>query len=313
MRILVTGAAGFIASHIAEAFLERGHEVVVLDNLSTGRRENVPRGVRFIEMDLTSRDLSDMVLDVRPDVIDHQAAHADVFQSVTDPTFDAQVNVLGTLALVQAAVNARASKFIYASSGGAIYGDPEVVPCSEDHPIRPISPYGASKAAAEVYLETMGRVHGLDYTILRYCNVYGPRQHPYTEEGQVVALFSRLMLAGREPTIFGDGEQERDFLFVGDIVDANVRALESGSRGIFNLGTGRGLTVNRLYQLLSDLIGYKGTVRYAAARPGEVFRIALDASRARSALGWEASTPLDVGLRRTVDWIRETAAMEQRA
>jgi UDP-glucose 4-epimerase len=287
--------------------------VTVLDNLSTGRRENLPQGARFIEMDLTSPDLPDVLLDLRPDVVDHQAAHADVFQSVTDPTYDARVNVLGTLALVQAAVNAGVGKVIYASSGGAIYGDPEVVPCSEDHPIRPISPYGASKAAAELYLATMGRVHGLDYTILRYCNVYGPRQHPYTEEGQVVALFSRLLLGGREPTIFGDGDQERDFAFVGDIVDANVRALEAGSGGIFNLGTGRGLTVNRLYELLADLTGYKGTVHYAPARPGEVFRIALDASRARSSLGWEATTPLAEGLRRTVDWIRETMVMEHPA
>jgi len=313
MRILVTGAAGFIASHVADAFLERGHEVVVVDNLSTGRRENVPAGARFIEMDLTSPALADVLAEVRPEVVDHHAAQADVRQSVSDPTFDARVNVLGTLALVQAAIEVGAGKFIYASSGGAIYGDPDVVPCGEDHPIRPISPYGASKAAAEIYLETMSRVHGLDYTILRYANAYGPRQHPYTEEGQVVAIFTRLMLADRQPTIFGDGEQERDFVYVGDIVDANLRALEGGSRGTFNIGTGRGITVNHLYQQLGALTGHEGEARFAAPRQGEVFRIALDPARARAGLGWEPTTPLDVGLRRTVEWIREAMAMEQPA
>ena len=313
MRILVTGGAGFIASHVADALVERGHEVVILDNLSTGRRENVPRGARLIEMDLTSSSLADVVAEVRPEVVDHHAAQADVRQSVTDPTFDARVNELGTLALIQAAIQAGASKFIYASSGGAIYGDPDVVPCDEDHPIRPISPYGASKAAAEIYLETMSRVHGLDFTVLRYANAYGPRQHPYTEEGQVVAIFTQLMLAGRQPTIFGDGAQERDFVYVGDIVEANVLALKGGSRGTFNIGTGRGLTVNELYQRLKIMTGYEGDARYAAPRQGEVFRIALDASRARAGLGWEATTPLDVGLRRTVEWIREAMAMEQPA
>ncbi len=311
MRILVTGGAGFIASHIAEAFLAQGHEVLVVDNLSTGRRENVPEGARFVEVDLTSPELAETVREFRPDIVDHHAAHADVRQSVDDPTHDARVNVVGMLGLIQAAILAGTGKFIFASSGGAIYGDPDVVPCDETHPEKPVSPYGASKKAGEVYLETMSRVHGLDYTILRYPNVYGPRQHPYTEEGQVVAIFSRLMLADRVPTIFGDGEQERDFVYVGDIVDANLRALTAGSGGTFNIGTGEGLTVNELYKKLKALTGYEGDAKYAPARAGEVFRIALDASRARSVLGWQPKTPLDEGLRATVDSIRSAMAPEQ--
>jgi len=308
MKILVTGAAGFIGSHVAEALLQRGHEVIIVDNLSTGRRENLPSEARFIEMDLASPELVQVVKDIGPDIVNHHAAHADVYQSVEDPAYDARVNVVGMLTLIQAAVTAGARKFIFASSGGAIYGDPDVVPCDETQLERPISPYGASKKAGEVYLETMSRMHGLDYTILRYPNVYGPRQHPYTEEGQVVSLFSRLMLAGRVPTIFGDGEQERDFVYVGDIVDANLRALEGGSGGTFNIGTGRGLTVNELYRRLKALTGYQGEAKYAPQRPGEVLRIALEASRAREALGWEPKTSLDVGLPATVDWIRSSMA-----
>jgi UDP-glucose 4-epimerase len=307
MRILVTGAAGFIASHVAEAFVAQGHEVLVVDNLSTGRRENLPAGARFVEMDLVSPGLAKTVADFRPEIVDHHAAHADVRQSVDDPAHDARVNVVGMLSLIAAAAAAGTRKFLFASSGGAIYGDPDVVPCDETHPERPVSPYGASKKAGEVYLETMSRVHGLDYTILRYPNVYGPRQHPYTEEGQVVAIFSRLMLAGRTPTIFGTGEQERDFVYVGDIVDANLRALEAGSGGTFNIGTGEGLTVNDLYRRLKDLTGYQGEVKYAPARPGEVFRISLDASRARETLGWQPRTGLDEGLRATVDSIRSAS------
>lgn len=306
MRILVTGGAGFIASHVAEALVGGGHEVIVVDNLFTGRRENVPAGARFVQMDVSSPELAELVREIRPQVVNHHAAHADVRQSVEDPASDAQMNVLGTISLIEAAVRSGVGKFTFASSGGAIYGDPSVIPCTEDHPVRPISPYGASKAAGEIYLETLSRIHGLDYTILRYPNVYGPRQHPYTEEGQVVAIFSRLMLAGRRPTIFGDGEQERDFVYVGDIVDANLRVLDSGSRTTFNLGTGKGLTINKLYARLKELAGYEGDVAYAPPRSGEVFRIALDAGLARAQLGWEPKTSLDDGLRATVDWVRQT-------
>jgi UDP-glucose 4-epimerase len=306
VRILLTGGAGFIGSHVAEAFLRRGHEVTVVDNLSTGRRELLPSGVRFIEMDVADPAMAQIVDEVRPEVVDHHAAHADVRESVADPVHDARVNVLGTIALLEAAARANVRKFIFISSGGAMYGEPDVVPCDESQPARPISPYGTSKVAGELYVETFSRVRDLDYTIFRYPNVYGPRQHPYTEEGQVVPLFARLMLGGRAPTIFGDGDQERDFVYVGDIADANVFALERGSRQSFNIGTGRGLTVNELARRLKALTGFQGEVVYAPARVGEVYRIALDASRAREGLGWEPRTSLDEGLRATVDWVRGT-------
>lgn len=304
MRILVTGGAGFIGSHVAQAFVDAGHEVFVLDNLSTGRRENVPEQAEFIPIDVTTDEAGFAVASIRPDVINHHAAHADVRQSVLDPLGDARANVLGLLSLLQAAAQARTKKFIFASSGGAIYGEPDTLPCGEGHPLRPISPYGAAKLAAEVYVQTFGRTCDLDYTILRYPNVYGPRQHPFTEEGQVVAIFARQMLAGIEPTIYGDGGQGRDFVYVRDVVEANLLTLERGSGGVFNLGTGQLTTVDELYRRLRSLTAYQGEVQYAPARPGEIYRISLDASLAQDELGWEASTPLDDGLRNTVDWMR---------
>jgi UDP-glucose 4-epimerase len=313
MRILVTGGAGFIASHVAEGYLSAGHEVLVIDNLSTGRRENVPSGARFVEMDLVSTELATIIRDFAPEIINHHAAHADVHQSVLDPVHDAQVNILGTISLIAAGAEAGVRKIIFISSGGAIYGDPEVFPCDESHPQRPISPYAASKAAGETYLGTFSRIYGFDYTILRYSNIYGPRQHPYTEEGQVVSLFTRLMLEDRQPTIFGNGEQERDFLYVGDAARANLLAIERGSQGTYNLGHGIGVTVNELYRNLKDLTGYEGDVAYAPARAGEIFRIALDASRARAELGWSPLMSLDDGLRATVEWLRTTATAGQLA
>ncbi|HEY3117164.1 MAG TPA: NAD-dependent epimerase/dehydratase family protein [Chloroflexota bacterium] len=304
MRILTTGAAGFIGSHVADALLEAGHDVVVVDNLTTGRRENVPARARFIELDLAGDGVAQMISDVRPDVVIHHAAQADVMSSVADPVRDTRVNVLGTISLLHAAVQSGARKVIFASSGGAIYGEPQYIPCKEDHPINPISPYAAAKAAAEIYLQTFGRVYGLDYTILRYPNVYGPRQHPYTEEGQVVAIFARLMLNGRHPTIFGSGEQGRDFLYVTDVAAASLLALDRGSQGTFNLGSGELTTVNDLYRWIAELTGFPSPAAYAPERPGEVFRITLDATKARSELGWEPRISLKDGLARTVEWVR---------
>jgi len=306
LRILLTGGAGFIGSHVADAFLRAGHEVTIIDNLSTGRRELAPSGARLIEVDLTDPGLGDVVERVRPDVIDHHAAHADVRESVADPIHDARVNLLGTIGLLHAAVRAHVRKVIFISSGGAGYGEPASIPCDENHPLRPMSPYGASKAAGEAYVAAFSRFSDLDYTVLRYPNVYGPRQHPYTEEGQVVPLFARLMLQGRQPTIFGDGEQARDFVYVGDVADANVLALDRGERETVNIGTGEGLTVNELFGRLKALVAYPGDAAYAPARPGEVYRIALDPARARQVLGWEPRMALDDGLRATVDWVRDS-------
>lgn len=303
MRILVTGGAGFIGSHVADAFLSAGHEVAVVDNFSTGQRRNVPEGAHLVEADLLDPSVTQFVADFHPELIDHHAAHADVFESVRDPVRDARTNVMGTVALLDAAVRAKVRKVIFISSGGAIYGDPEHTPCREDHPARPVSPYAASKLAGEEYLRMFGRTYGLEYTILRYPNVYGPRQHPYTEEGQVIALFARMMLAGRQPTIFGDGDQARDFVFVRDVAHANLSALDRGSSQVLNLGTGAWVTVNQVYERLQVLTGFEDAPNYAPARPGEVYRIALDAGRAQVELGWRAETAFDDGLRATVDWI----------
>jgi UDP-glucose 4-epimerase len=306
MRILVTGGAGFIASHVTEAMLAAGHEVMILDNLSTGRRDQVPEGATFVEADVTGPDFAAVVKDYRPELIDHHAAHADVVESVLDPASDARTNVVGTVRMIKAAVDAGVGKMIFISSGGAIYGEPDYLPVDEAHPTRPLSPYAAAKAAGEIYMETLSRIHGIDYTILRYANVYGPRQHPYTEEGQVVALFARFMLEGRRPKIFGDGEQARDFVYVSDVVDANMRAIDRGSRETLNIGTGNLVTVNQLYAQLQALTGYSEPAEYAPARPGEVYLQSLDASRAREKLGWTPRMPMDEGLRATVDWIRST-------
>lgn len=303
MRVLVTGGAGFIGSHVADALIAEGHDVCVLDNLSTGKRDNVPSGAQLVECDLVDPATAQLVAEFQPDVINHHAAHADVVESVRDPVHDARVNVLGTVALLQAAVQAGVRKFVLISTGGAVYGEPEYSPCDERHPARPLSPYATSKLAVEEYLRMFHRVHGLDYTVLRYANIYGPRQHPYTEEGQVVALFARLMLEGRQPTIFGDGEQGRDFVFVGDVARANVHALDRGSGETVNIGTGRLLTVNALYHQLQDLTGFEDPPAYAPARPGEVYRIALNADRADQVLGWRAETPIEEGLRQTVSWL----------
>lgn len=304
MRVLVTGGAGFIGSHVVEALLREGHEVCVVDNLSTGRRDNVPAGARFVQLDLVDPEVAHLVAEFRPDLVSHHAAHADVRESVSDPVADARVNVLGTVAIIHAAAQAGVQKFVFVSSGGAIYGEPEVIPCSEAHPARPISPYAASKLAGEMYLEMFSRIYGLGYTVLRYPNIYGPRQHAFTEEGQVVAIFTRLMLQGKQPTIFGDGEQARDFLYVGDVAAANLLALERGHGQTLNLGTGRLITVNDLYRRLQTLTGFTEPARYAPARPGEVYRIALDAGLAADELGWSPRVDLDQGLRATVDWIK---------
>ena len=303
MKILVTGGAGFIGSHVAETFIADGHDVCIVDDFSTGQRQNVPAGARVVEADLTAPEVAALIQDFRPDIIDHHAAHADVFESVRDPVADARINVLGTVALLDAAVKAQVRKVVFISTGGAIYGDPQTTPCREDHPMRPVSPYAASKLAGEEYLRMFGRTYGLDYTILRYSNVFGPRQHPYTEEGQVVALFARMMLEGKQPTIFGDGEQARDFTFVKDVARANLLALERGSRHTLNIGTGTLVTVNQLYASLQDLTGWEDPARYAPARPGEVYRIALDATLAEQELGWTPQATFEEGLRETVEWV----------
>ena len=246
MKILVTGGAGFIASHVVDALLEAGHDVAIVDNLSTGRRRNINPRARFYEVDIRSPELARVLAEERPEIIDHHAAQMDVRRSIVDPIYDADINVLGSLNVLELARQHGVRKVIYISSGGAVYGEPVYLPCDEDHPIDPLCPYGATKHVVEHYLFMYRQNYGLDYTVLRYGNVYGPRQDPHGEAG-VVAIFTGLMLAGRQAIINGNGEQERDFVYVGDCVQANLLALNSGSGEIYNVGCGVGTTVNEIF------------------------------------------------------------------
>ncbi len=304
MRILVTGGAGFIGSHVVDRFVERGHEVAVLDNLATGFRAFVHPAARFFEADLTdAAAVERAVAEFAPEVVDHHAAQIDVRRSVDDPVFDAGTNVLGALRLLESCTRHGVRKFVYASTGGALYGEGRQLPATEDHPVNPESPYGVSKHTLEHYLYLWRLLHGLDYTILRYPNVYGPRQNPHGEAG-VNAIFIGLMLQGKRPRIFGTGEQVRDYLYVMDVVEANELALTGGSGATVNLGTGIGTSVNDIFRELRSILGFAGEPVYEAARPGEVQRIYLDATRAREVLGWTPRTRFRDGLVQTVEWSR---------
>lgn len=312
-RVLVTGGAGFIGSHVAEAYLRRGDEVVVLDNLVHGRRENVPAGAEFVELDIRDPRAAALIRERRFDVINHHAAQMDVRVSVNDPRFDASVNVDGLLNLLEAARAAGVGRFLFVSSGGVVYGEPEQRPTPETASKLPESPYGVSKLAGEQYLYYYHRVHGLEYAALRYSNVYGPRQDPHGEAG-VVAIFSTRLVHGEPLTVYGDGEQTRDYVFVGDVVAANLlltdaelpRARTLDDRG-FNVGTGLETSVNELARALMRAAGVEVEARHAPARPGELLHSSLDAARLR-ALGWEPRTRLEDGLRETYEWIRAAAA-----
>jgi UDP-glucose 4-epimerase len=308
VRILVTGGAGFIGSHVVDRFIELGHEVRIFDDLSSGRRDFVPARAHLVVGDLADADaIERCVAEFRPDVVDHHAAQIDVRRSVTDPILDARTNVLGGLALLQSCTRHGVRKLIYASTGGALYGEGRSLPATEEHPVNPESPYGVSKHTLEHYLYLWKLLHGLDYTVLRYPNVYGPRQNPHGEAG-VNAIFIGLMLEGKRPRIFGTGEQVRDYLYVGDVVEANAIALERGSGEIVNLGTGVGTSVNDIVRELNAILGTRIEAIYEAPRPGEVQRIYLDAARARAVLGWSPRVGFREGLTRTVEWSRRGAA-----
>ncbi len=305
MRILVTGGAGFIGSHVVDAYIEAGHDVVVVDNLHTGKRENVNPRARFYEVDI--RDvaaLEEIFAREQPEIVNHQAALANVRESMEKPREYADVNVIGSIALLELSRAHGVRKFIYASTGGAVYGEPEFLPVTEDHPINPLDNYGASKHAVEHYLYLYRHNYGLDYTILRYPNVYGPRQDPLGEAGGI-AIFTGRMLRGETCIINGSGEQQRDFLYVGDVARANVLSLDRGSGGIYNLGWGIGVDINTLFQRLAEAVGYTREPVHGPPKLGEVFRIYLDASKAARELGWKPEVPLDEGLALTVAYFRE--------
>jgi len=306
MRILVTGGAGFIGSHVADAYLAAGHEVAVVDDLSTGSRDNLDPRVRFWEVDIRSAELARVVADFRPDVINHHAAQMSVSVSVQDPRRDADINILGSLNLLEAAVRHGVRRVIFASTGGAVYGDLVAVPTDETALPQPVCPYGVAKLAVERYLYAYQAMHGLRAVALRYSNVYGPRQSAHGEAG-VVAIFSRGILEGRELTVNGDGGQTRDYVYVGDVVRANMLATEMAlgeEFPILNIGTGIETSVNSLVRLFREIAGTNVTWRHGPPRPGEQRRSVLDCALAKRVLSWEATTDLRTGLTRTFQWFQ---------
>ena len=306
MKIVVTGGAGFIGSHLVDRLVLEGHEVAVVDNLSTGKRRNLNRAARFYKMDIQSHGLERVFRNERPSLLMHLAAQMDVRRSVQDPVFDAQVNILGTLNLLEQAVKHGTRKVVFASSGGAIYGEQDVFPANESHSTRPLSPYGISKLTGEHYLSYYQRVSGIQYVCLRYSNVYGPRQDPEGEAG-VVAIFTRKMLAGDQPVINGNGRQTRDFIYVEDVVDANLAAMGKDVQGTFNVGIGVETPVNDLFRILVDLTKSDCKEIHGPAKKGEQLQSVIDASRIRQELGWEAKTRLRDGLAKTVEYFRGEA------
>ena len=301
-RVLVTGGAGFVGSHVAEAFLARGDDVLVVDDLSSGRRENVPDGAAFAAVDISDRDALEGALTDGIDVVCHLAAQASVTVSVDDPVLDCTSNVLGTLNVCEAA-RSRGAPVVFASTGGALYGNDAPRPTPEDFPPEPLSPYGASKLAAEAYVATWGRLHGTPNVVLRLGNVFGPRQNPHGEAG-VVAIFSERLLAGEPPELRGGGTPTRDYVHVGDIARAFVAAVDAGRPGTFNVGTGRETSTAQLLELLQRAAGTNVEPKQVALKAGELDASALDSRRIEAELGWRATTSLDEGLAQTLEWYR---------
>jgi UDP-glucose 4-epimerase len=307
MKTLVTGGAGFIGSNLVDALVARGDQVAVLDDVSTGRRENLEpalsKGAELIELDIRDAEaVAAAVERTRPEAIFHLAAQIDVRKSVADPANDSRVNVEGTINVLSAAQASGVRRVVNTSTGGAIYGEAQIIPAPEEHPVTPEAPYGLSKFCAENYCALFTRLHGLSTISLRYGNVYGPRQDPLGEAG-VVAIFCGKLLEGQKATIFGDGEQTRDYVYVDDVVDANLRASEADATGPINIGLGTQRSVLDIVEVLKQH-GDGFDVDHSPERPGEVQHIALDPSRAREELGWEAQVELDEGLERTLDSLR---------
>ncbi len=310
MKILVTGGAGFIGSHICDALLEQGHIVHVVDDLSGGRRENLAPGVVFHHLDIRESAIHDLFESERFEVMIHHAAQMDVRRSVSDPSFDADVNIRGFLNLMEAGRQHGLQKVIFASTGGAIYGEPEYVPQDEAHPYRPLSPYGITKRTTELYLYYYEQQYQIPYVALRYANIYGPRQNPHGEAG-VVAIFTQRMLRGSQPVIYGDGHQTRDFVYVGDVVRANLAALSYPGTAIVNIGTGVETSVNTLFRTIRAYIDPAVDEIHAEGKPGEQMRSVLSYAHAQQEIGWTPTVDVKQGLGRTVDWFREFEATSE--
>ena len=308
MKVMVTGGAGFIGSHLVDRLIQEGHEAVVVDNLSTGKRKHVNRAARFYKLDVQSPRLERVFRKERPSVLMHLAAQMDIRRSVEDPIFDAQSNILGTINVLEQAVRHGSRKVVFASSGGAIYGEQEVFPAPESHPTRPLSPYGISKLAGEFYLAYYQQHSGIQYVSLRYSNVYGPRQDPHGEAG-VVAIFTQKMLSGEQPIVNGTGRQTRDFVFVEDVVDAHLAVMGKDVQGCYNVGVGEETSINELFGMLADLTKSGSKQVHGPAKKGEQARSVVDSTKLRQELGWEPRTPLSEGLSRTVEFFRRQSML----
>lgn len=304
MKILVTGGAGFIGSHVVDLFLENGHDVVVLDNMSTGTKDNLPDGVKLIEMDINDPEVDGVFAQEKFDAVNHHAAQIDVRVSVSDPIFDANVNILGSLNLLECCLRHGVKKFQFASTGGALYGEQDYFPADEDHPVRPLSPYGITKYTIERYLFYYHQVHGLEYTAMRYANVYGPRQNPHGEAG-VVAIFCDRLITGQEAVINGDGKQTRDYVYVGDVAQANLLTLNSPLNMGLNVGTGIESDVNAIFRTLNDLGNFGMPEKHGAAKKGEQQRSVISWKRAEELLGWRPTVDLQEGLGKTLDYFQK--------
>ena len=302
-KVLVTGGAGFIGSHLVTGLLENSYAVAIVDNLSSGHLRDVNHQATFYHAEINDPKIDQIIQRERPEIVFHLAAQSSVRESSINPVADADSNIVGTVRLISACAAAGVEKIVFSSTGGAIYGNPESIPCDESTPVKPLTPYGLSKRVGELYLEHFKQDYGLDYTILRYANVYGPGQNPHGEAG-VVAIFTGMMLEGKCPTIYGTGEQERDFVYVSDVVEANLASVNNGDGRTYNIGTGVGVTVNRIYDLLREYTGFPEEPHHQPLRHGEVFRIALDATLASQELRWEPTVSLEDGLQRTVEYVR---------
>jgi UDP-glucose 4-epimerase len=306
MKIIITGGAGFIASHIADAYINAGHEVTIIDNLSTGRRENINPRAEFIEADINDLGIEEIFLDKRFDVLNHHAAQMDIRVSVADPAYDAENNIIGGLRLFEAARKSGVKKVIFASSGGAVYGEQDYYPADEEHPTNPCSPYGISKLTTEKYLYYYQQIHNIDYAALRYTNVYGPRQNPFGEAG-VVAIFANKMLSEEQPMVNGDGKNSRDYVFVEDVVRANKMALGENFSGIYNIATGVEHDVNYIFRTLRELTGSDCKEIHAEAKPGEQRRSVCSYDKIGRMHGWKPETEFAAGLEKTVEYFKSKA------
>jgi UDP-glucose 4-epimerase len=306
VRIVVTGGAGFIASHVVDAYIDGGHEVHIIDDFSTGRKENVNPKATLHSLDIADRKAAELVAEIKPDVLNHHAAQMDLRRSVEDPLLDARINIIGFVNLLEACREVGVKKVIFASSGGAVYGDKEPIPAAEDHPTEPLSPYGVSKKTGELYLAYYHAAFGMPFLALRYSNVYGPRQSSQGEAG-VVAIFIAQLLFGKNPIINGDGKQTRDYVFVGDVVRANVAALKSDYIGPVNIGTGKETDVVAICELLRQGLESDIEAVHGPAKVGEQRRSCLMTSLAERVLGWQPKVSLQAGLNKTTAYYRETS------